>query len=169
MSLSLVAACGENRVIGRDGGLPWHLPADLARFRRLTIGHAVIMGRRTWESIGERPLAGRRNLVVTSRPLAGAGAERFPSLEAALAAVRDYPEPCVVGGEALYRAALPLATRIHLTVVHASPPGDTFFPEVEWSEWKLGFEERHEADARHAHAFTFQTWERVRAAAGAAR
>ena len=164
MSLALVAACAENRVIGRDGGLPWHLPADLARFRRLTIGHAVIMGRRTWESIGGRPLAGRRNLVVTSHPLTAPGVEAFASLEAALEAVRDDPEPCVVGGEGIYRAALPRATRIHLTRVHASPTGDTFFPEVEWSEWKLGFEERHEADARHACAFTFQTWERVREA-----
>lgn len=160
MSLALVAACAENRVIGRDGGLPWHLPADLARFRRLTTGHAVIMGRRTWESIGCRPLAARRNLVVTSRPLAGAGAEPFASVEAALEAVRDDPEPCVVGGEAIYRAALPRATRIYLTLVHAAPPGDAFFPELDWSEWKLAFEERHESDARHAHAFTFQTWER---------
>jgi dihydrofolate reductase len=161
VSLALVVACGENRVIGRAGELPWRLPDDLRRFRELTMGHAIVMGRRTWESIG-RPLPGRRNVVVTRAHIDREGVETYTSLDAALAAVAGDPEPCVVGGEALYEAALPRATRLHLTRVHAAPEGDAFFPEVDWREWKLVFEERHEADARHAHAFTFETWERAR-------
>lgn len=161
MGVTLVVACAENRVIGRDGGLPWRLPDDLRRFRRLTTGHAVVMGRHTWESIG-RPLPERRNVVVTSRPLDATGVEAHASLAAALAAVADAdPEPCVIGGEALYAAALPLATRIERTLVHAEPEGDARFPEVEWSAWRRVFAERHEADQRHAHAFTFETWLRA--------
>ena len=159
MSLALVAACSENDVIGRAGGLPWRLPEDLRRFRRLTTGHAVLMGRRTWESIG-RPLPRRRNLVLTRSPLRIDGVEIFASLKAALEAVSDDTEPFVIGGEALYRATLPRAGRIHLTRVHAEVEGDARFPEVDWSAWRLVFEERHEADERHDHAFTFQTWER---------
>ncbi|HKJ25571.1 MAG TPA: dihydrofolate reductase [Myxococcota bacterium] len=160
MGLTLVVACAENRVIGRAGGLPWRLPDDLRRFRRLTTGHAVVMGRRTWESIG-RPLPERRNLVVTSRALEAPGVEAHASLDAALAAVADDdPEPCVIGGEALYAAALPAATRIERTLVHAEPEGDAFFPEVDWRAWRRTAAERHEADARHALAFTFETWVR---------
>jgi len=157
VSLSIVVACAENRVIGRGGGLPWQLPDDLRRFRRLTTGHAILMGRRTWESIG-RPLPGRRNLVVTRSPIAVAGVETRASLEAALAAVAGEPEPFVIGGEGLYAAALPQATRLHRTRVHAELAGDAFFPEVDWSAWRLVFEERHAADDRHAYAFSFETW-----------
>lgn len=160
MGLALIVACAENRVIGRDGSLPWHLPADLRRFRELTRGHAVVMGRRTWESIG-RPLPERRNVVVTGRTLDVPGAESFASLGAALAAVADDPEPFVIGGERLYAAALPEATRIQRTLVHASPAGDAHFPDVDWRAWRRVAVERHEADDRHAHAFTFETWERA--------
>lgn len=159
MSLALIVACAENRVIGRDGDLPWRLPDDLRRFRRLTTGHAILMGRRTWESIG-RPLPKRRNLVVTRARIERAGVETFTSLETALEAVADEAEPFVIGGEALYAAALPRATRIHRTLVRAEVEGDAFFPQVDWSAWNLRFDERHEADAEHAHAFHFQTWER---------
>jgi dihydrofolate reductase len=160
MSLALIVACAENRVIGRAGSLPWHLPADLRRFRRLTEGHAIVMGRRTWESIG-RPLPGRRNLVVTSHPIETEGIETFTSLRAALDAAADDEQPFVIGGEALYAAALPEATYIHRTLVHAAPPGDAFFPELDERVWKRVFEERHEPDEHHAHAFTFETWERL--------
>jgi len=154
-----VAALAENRVIGRDGGLPWRLPDDLRRFRRLTTGHAVVMGRRTFESIG-RALPGRRNLVVTRRGLDAPGIETFASLEAALAAVADDPEPFVIGGEALYRAALPRAERLYLTRVEAEVEGDARFPEVDEEAFVLVSEERHETDERHAHAFRFEVWER---------
>ncbi|NNL67720.1 MAG: dihydrofolate reductase [Myxococcales bacterium] len=168
MELALIAACAENRTIGRGGELPWRLPADLARFRKLTTGHAIVMGRRTWESIG-RPLPKRRNLVVTSRPLDVAGVETFASLDAALSAVADDPEPFVIGGEALYGAALPRATRLYLTRVDAELPGDAFFPKIDWSDWVRVAAESHPADARHAHAFRFETWQRRDADPGPAR
>ena len=160
MGLTLIVACAENRVIGRDGGLPWRLPDDLRRFQQLTIGHAILMGRRTWESIG-RVLPGRRSVVVTRATIDVPGVETYTSLAAALAAVAEDPEPFVIGGEALYAAALPNATRIQRTRIHAEIEGDAFFPEVDWRDWRLVAEEAHPADARHAHAFTFETWEHV--------
>ncbi len=163
MALALIVACAENRVIGRDGGLPWHLPDDLRRFRELTTGHAIVMGRRTWESIG-RPLPKRRNLVVTRARLAVEGIETFTSYAAARDAAcgsgGEEGEAFVIGGERLYAEALPDATRLHRTLVHAEPAGDAFFPEVDWAEWERVDAEPHPADERHEHAFTFETWER---------
>jgi dihydrofolate reductase len=164
VKLALVVACADNDVIGREGGLPWHLPDDLRHFKALTTGHAVIMGRRTFEEVG-RPLPERRNLVVTSRHLDVPGIETFPSFEAALAACADEDEVFAIGGEGVFRAALPRADRIHLTRVHARPEGDARFPEVDWSGWELVDSERREADARHAHARTFERWERIPEAA----
>lgn len=135
--LALIVAMSLDRTIGRDGGLPWHLPEDLRRFRRLTLGHAVIMGRRTHESIG-RCLPGRRNIVLTRHPeRVLEGAEAAPSLEAALAlAWETDDEPWVIGGAEVYRAALPLATRIELTELLRTVPGDVFFPPLDegWVE-----------------------------------
>jgi dihydrofolate reductase len=165
VSICLIAAMSENGVIGRDGQLPWHLPADLRRFKNLTDGHAVVMGRRTFDSIG-RPLPNRRNVVVTrNRDWAAAGATAAPSLDAALAAVPDDEAVFVVGGAEIYREALPRADRLELTIVHAEVDGDTWFPEIDLAEWTLVEEERHEADDRHEHAFTFRTYERPEQAA----
>lgn len=170
MKVSLVAAVAENGVIGDAGRVPWRLPADQAHFRRLTTGHTVIMGRRTFESIG-RPLPRRRNIVVSRNPAWRAeGAETARSLDAALEAARgdDDEWVFVVGGTELYREALPRADRLDLTRVHASVPGDTRFPEVDLGEsgegkdWKLVRDERHEADARHEHAFSIRRYERRR-------
>jgi len=132
--LSLICAMGRNREIGVGGGLPWVLPGDLARFRELTTGHAVIMGRRTHESIG-RPLPGRRNIVLSRRPgYTATGCEVFSSLEAAVRAARESPggdgELFVIGGAEVYRLAMPLAGRLYLTLVDDSPAGaDAFFPD----------------------------------------
>ncbi len=163
MLLTLVAAMTEDRVIGRGNGLPWHLPEDLRHFRRLTTGHPVIMGRRTWESVGT-PLPGRRNIVVTRRPsYAAAGVEVVPSLAEALGLVRGEPEAFVVGGAELYRAALPLADRIHLTVIHTRDvPGDVHFPAFEGPDWELTAERHHPADPRHAWPLSFRRYERRR-------
>jgi len=135
--LALIAAVGTNRVIGVDGHLPWRLPEDLKRFKALTLGHPVIMGRKTHESIG-RPLPGRRNLVVSrQRGLTYAGCEVTSSLEEALALVHGTdPLPFVIGGEALYAAALPRATRLFLTEVPMAPQGDAYFPELDLAAWR---------------------------------
>jgi dihydrofolate reductase len=163
MRITLIAAMAENRVIGRDNALPWHLPADLARFKQRTEGHVVIMGRRTFESLG-RPLPNRRSIVITRKhDYHPPGAELARSLEEALERAResDEQEVFILGGAQIYALALPEADRMELTIVHAEIVGDTFFPECDLEAWTLIEEERHEANERHAHAFSFRIYERL--------
>ncbi len=136
MSVTLVAAVAANGVIGADGGLPWHLPEDLARFKRLTLGHVLIMGRRTFESTGALP--GRTIVVVTRQPDWRAdGVEVTGDLDGALARAESFDdEVFVAGGNAVFARALPLADRLALTLVDASPEGDTYFPDVQWEDWQ---------------------------------
>jgi len=159
MKISLLVAMAENRVIGRDGGLPWHLSADLKRLKKLTLRHTVIMGRKTFESIG-RPLPKRRSIVLSRDPAyAPTGVEAAESLEAALALAAGEDEVFVLGGAGVYAQALPRADRLYLTRVHAEVDGDVFLPEVDLSAWELISDERHEADERHDHAFSFQVYD----------
>lgn len=135
-SLYLIAAVAANGVIGADGGLPWRLPEDLQYFKRVTQGHAVVMGRKTWASIG-KPLPGRKNVVVTRQTaFAAPGASVAPSLEAALALCREQALVFVIGGAELYRAALPLADGLLLTEIRRDYPGDTHFPEIDRAAWQ---------------------------------
>jgi len=144
-ALYLIAAVAANGVIGADGALPWQLPEDLKHFKRMTQGHAVIMGRRTWESIG-RPLPGRRNVVVTRQTaFAVPGASVAASLQDALALCRDQDVVFVIGGAELYRAALPLADGLLLTEIQRDFDGDTRFPEYDRSRWRQAERERHVA------------------------
>jgi len=134
--LTLVVAYARNRVIGRDNALPWKLPGDLAHFKRTTLGHPIVMGRKTWESLG-RPLPGRRNIVISrDAAYAATGAEVVSSLPAALAACADVAQVCVIGGAQIYAAALPLADRIVATEVQADVQGDAWFPELPADEWR---------------------------------
>jgi dihydrofolate reductase len=135
--LAMVVAIGDNGAIGKDGKVPWRIPEDLKHFKNVTMGHAIIMGRKTWDEVG-RPLPGRRNLVVSRRPgLVLEGAEVFSTLEAAIAAARTTDdEPHIIGGSTIYEAAMPLATRIHLTEVHRNVEADTFFPPFDRSVWR---------------------------------
>jgi dihydrofolate reductase len=160
--ISLIAAVSENGVIGAQNRLPWHLPDDLRHFRAITTGHTVITGRKNCESIG-KPLPNRRNIVITrQRGYQAPGCEVAHSLAEALAMAADEPEVFVIGGAQLYAQALPLATRLYLTEVHATVAGDTHFPALERSEWQETGRERHGADERHAHAFSFVVLERKR-------
>ena len=162
MIVSLVAAMSENRVIGRGGGLPWHLPKDLQYFKKLTVDHTVIMGRKTYDEV-KRPLDNRRNVVITRNPdFKPHGVTVVPTLKEALALGATEREVFVIGGGEIYRLALPLADRLYLTLVHATVEGDTFFPEFDKDGWALDEEERHEADAKHAFAFTFRRYSRIR-------
>ena len=164
MIVSLVAAMSENRVIGRQGGLPWRLPRDLAHFKKLTLDHTVIMGRKTFEEV-RRPLANRRNVVITRhREFRPHGVTVVPSLEEALALGATEREVFVIGGGEIYRLALPRADRLYLTVVHAQVEGDTTFPEFDSAAWALEEEEHHPADEKNAFPMTFRTYSRIRAA-----
>lgn len=135
--LAMVVAIGDNGAIGKDGKVPWRIPEDLKHFKNMTMGHAIIMGRKTWDEVG-RPLPGRRNLVVTRQAgLALEGAEVFTSLADALVAARTTDEePRIIGGSAIYDAAMPFATRIYLTEVHRDVEADTFFPPFDRSVWR---------------------------------
>ena len=160
--LTLIAAVASNRVIGRGNDLVWRSPEDMARFKAATLGHAVIMGRKTWESLPPkfRPLPGRRNIVVTRQAdYAAQGAEIADSLAAAVALAGD-GEVFVMGGGELYAQALPLAGRLLLTEVDLTPVGDTLFPEVPASDWREVAREAHR-DANGT-PFAFVTYNRIR-------
>lgn len=159
--LGLVWAMAENGVIGRDGGLPWDLPDDLARFKAITEGHTVVMGRRTWESLWIKPLPNRTNIVVSRQhDFAAEGAIVARSLGAALAAAPTQEIYCI-GGAGLFVKALPFATRLELTLIHADIEGDVYMPAIDWSQWMLTAESVHPADDRHAYPFSFRTFERL--------
>lgn len=163
MKLSLIAAVAENRVIGRANDIPWHLPEDWKRFKAITMGHHLLMGRRTWESIG-RPLPGRTTIVVTrSSPELPAGVLTATSLDEAiaLAVSAGDDEAFVAGGAEIYRQSLGRVDRLYLTHVHATPEGDTLFPEWEPNDWTVVSSERHEPDERHVCAYTFEVLERA--------
>ena len=160
MRISLVVAASRNDVIGREGELPWRLPDDLRHFKRLTTGKAVIMGRRTFESIG-RPLPERRNIVMTrDEELAAEGCEMASSLTEAMDLVKGADEVMIIGGGQVYRDFLPLADRIYLTRVQAEVDGDTKFPEIDENLWRLVSSEHHEADDKHGYAFDFLVFDR---------
>ena len=153
MIRSIVVAVARNGVIGRDNQLPWKLPKDLAYFKRVTMGHPVVMGRRTWQSIG-KALPGRLNIVVTRNPsLEAPGATVVASLDEAWKAAGDAAEVSIIGGTSIFRETLPIADRIHLTEVEADVEGDTFFPEFDRGEWVEQEVERHPADERHEYPF----------------
>jgi dihydrofolate reductase len=151
--ITLVAAMAANRVIGIDNRLPWHLPEDLKHFKTVTLGKPVIMGRKTYDSIG-RPLPGRRNVVVTrQRDWSAPGVEVAHSLEAALALVQEADTACIIGGADLYRQALPLAHRLELTEIAESYPGDAHFPDFGSDGWQEVQREVHRSEQGLAYAF----------------
>jgi len=163
--LALVWAMGRNRVIGAGNALPWRLPADLAHFKALTTGHPVVMGRKTYESLG-RPLPNRTNIVMSRDPsFRPAGCNVVDSVDAALAMASRHADPSnplvfVMGGADLYRQALPLADRLYPTLVDCEVDGDAWFPDFDWGAWTVTEQRRHAADDRNAYACTFLTLER---------
>lgn len=164
--VSLIVARARNGVIGANGALPWRLPEDLAHFKRTTMGHPIIMGRKTWQSIG-RPLPGRRSIVVTrDRGFAAAGAEVVHSLEEAIARAGDAAEVFVIGGAELYAEALPRADRILLTALDADFDGDTLFPLPSVREWAETSRAHHEPAGERGFGFDFLSLERRVGAGG---
>ena len=164
MRISLIVAVARNGVIGNDGEIPWRLPDDQKFFRQTTMGQALVYGRKTFDSIG-KALPGRANLVLTRRPHDPvAGIEFVSDLDTAIERARaeGHDECFVAGGEAIYREALATADRVYRTVVDAEPAGDTFFLELDESQWTLTERVAHAVDERHAHAFAIETWDRAR-------
>jgi dihydrofolate reductase len=158
--VAIIAAVARNGVIGRRNRMPWHLPEDLKRFRQLTLGHAVIMGRRTFESIGW-PLAGRSNIVVTRSPdWTRSGCHAAHSLEAALAAVREREDAFVIGGAQIYALALPVASRLYMTEIERDFEGDAFFPEFDRSVWREASRESRVLDVAGGFGYQFVAYDR---------
>ena len=163
MKISMIAAMAHDRVIGLDNQMPWHLPADLAHFKRVTLGKPVLMGRKTFESIG-RPLPGRRNLVISRNPgFKAPGIEVFSSIDEVLATLSEAEAPdelMVIGGGHLYGQLLPRADSLYLTRIDLAVAGDTRFPAFEEDEWHCVERDPHEPDEKNPHPYCFETWQR---------
>jgi dihydrofolate reductase len=161
-NLELIAAVAANGVIGRNGQLAWHLPDDLKHFKSLTMGHPILMGRRTYASIG-KPLPGRRSIVISEslKITPHPDVELARSLDKAIEATRSTPGPVfVIGGAVLYAAALPRAQTLHLTELDSPVDGDVFFPAFDRSDWRLVEDVPHPSDERHAYSYAFRRYSR---------
>ncbi len=158
--VTLIVAVADTGVIGRDNTLPWHLPEDLKRFKRLTMGKPIVMGRKTYESIG-KPLPGRQNIVLTrDANYRRDGVTVVHDVDAAVRAAGEAPEIMIIGGADLFRLFLPRAGRVHLTRVHGDISGDILWPDLDETEWSAVEREPHAADERHAWPMTFEVWEK---------
>lgn len=161
MHISAIVAMSENRVIGRNNQLPWHLPADLRHFKQITMGHPIVMGRKTYASIG-RALPGRRNVIISHNAnFQAQGCEVFNSIDDALFALKDAKEIFVIGGAQLFEKILPSVKRLYLTVIHADISGDVFFPVLDSSQWKEIAREDHLADGDNEYAYSFITLDKI--------
>jgi len=161
MIISFIVAMSKNRVIGKDNKLPWDLPADMKHFKDLTMGKPVIMGRKTYESIG-RPLPDRTNIIITrDKDYKAEGCIVTSSVEGALDAAGDQEEIMVIGGSQIYKEFLPIANKIYLTIIDEEFEGDAFFPEYNEDEWKIIEKEEHEADKENKFKYTFLTLQRI--------
>jgi dihydrofolate reductase len=163
MTLSAIVAAAENNVIGKNNFMPWTLPADLKYFKEVTWGQPVIMGRKTFDSMGGKPLPGRRNIIITrQKDWYNSGVEVVHSLSDAVAYARGIAdgEIFISGGEEIFRQSMSLLHRIYLTRIHANFDGDTFFPVLKESEWKMVKNEAHQPDAKNKYAYDFQVWEK---------
>ncbi|PVW17167.1 dihydrofolate reductase [Marixanthomonas spongiae] len=158
--ITLIAAAGENNELGKDNGLVWHLPDDFKRFKKLTTGHHIIMGRKTFESF-PKPLPNRTHLVITRNLLYHKeGALVVHSLDEALLKAQNDPQAFVIGGGEIYKMAMDVADKIELTRVHGTFEADTYFPEIPEAQWQLVAEIKHEKDEKHNYAFSYLTYER---------
>ena len=158
--ITLIAAAGQNNELGKDNDLVWHLPDVYKRFKKLTTGHHIIMGRKTFESF-PKPLPNRTHIIITrNKDYQTEGAFVVHSLDAALLKAVSDAQPFVIGGGEIYTLAMDVADKIELTRVHGTFEADTYFPEIDATQWELISEEHHGKDERHAYAFTYETWVR---------
>lgn len=161
MILSIIVAMAKDQVIGLNNQMPWHLPADLAWFKNNTVNKPIIMGRKTYQSIG-RPLPNRHNIIISRTPQISdnPSVSWVTSLPSALDIVQDCPEVFIIGGGNIYQQALPLVKRLYLTQIDISPKGDTYFPDYQREQWQLVFEEVHQPDAKNPYHYRFEILER---------
>ncbi|MCE7793047.1 type 3 dihydrofolate reductase [Salipaludibacillus sp. CUR1] len=158
--ISMIAAFSEGRVIGKDGDMPWHLPADLRHFKKVTSGHPILMGRKTFESIG-KPLPNRRNIVLTrDKTFSAEGVEAIHDLADIRSLMAEEEEFFVIGGATIYEKLISKADRLYITHIHASFEGDTFFPEINGDEWETVSSEKGTVDQKNPHPHTFLVYER---------
>ena len=161
MTISVIVAFSEGNIIGRDNEMPWKLSGDLKRFKAITTGHTVVMGRKTYESIG-KPLPNRKNIVLTSVPESIIDCITADSLQEAIAFSGPETELFIIGGESVYKQTLHLADKLYITEIHADLTGDAKFPEIDYSEWEETFREEHKADEKNEYDYTFINYERKR-------
>lgn len=159
MTKTIVVAISENNAIGKDNQLLWYLPADLKHFKNITTGHTVIMGRKTFDSVG-KPLPNRRNIIITRHVMHIEGCEVVSSIEAALALCADEEEVFIVGGAEIYRQSIHLTDRIYLTIVHQKFDADSFFPQINFDEWRETARADHQPDEKNKLPYSFITLER---------
>jgi dihydrofolate reductase len=160
MIVSAIAAIGENHAIGKDNQLLWHMPNDLKHFKDITSGRTIIMGRKTFDSVG-KPLPKRRNIVVTRQDITIPGCEVARSVEAALALCGGEDEVFIGGGAEIYKLAMPLTNRMYLTIIHKNFEANAFFPEIDHKTWKETEREDHQPDAKNPYPYSFITLERA--------
>jgi len=158
----MIAAVAENRAIGNKNKIPWHLPADFKYFKETTLGKTVVMGLNTFNSIGGKPLPGRKHIILNNDPnfVAPKDCAVAHSIEEVTGMIKDLPEVFICGGASVYRQFLPLAQKLYITEVHATPEGDTFFPEINMAEWKEIRREEHKADEANKYDYSFVVLER---------
>lgn len=160
--ISIIVAVAQNDAIGKNNDLLWHIPADMKRFKKLTLGHTLIMGKKTYQSLPIKPLSNRQSIVITDDPDDHfEGCLTVSSIEAALALCNPSEENFIIGGASIYRQFLPLAYRLYLTKVHKDFDGDVFFPYVDYNNWKLISEENYPPDEKNDFAFSFLIYERI--------
>lgn len=163
MKISSIVAVADNNVIGAENDLPWRLSSDLKYFKKITAGHHIIMGRKNYQSIGF-PLPKRTNIILSRNPFfIVSNCLVAQSIEEALSLAHDNGEKevFIIGGAKIYEQTMDIIDTLYYTAVHAKPLGDTFFPEINWDEWKLTSEEKHQADERNEHDFTFKVFDRI--------
>jgi len=161
MIISLIAAMDKNRLIGRENGLPWHLPADFNHFKQVTMGKPIVMGRKTFESIG-KPLPGRKNIVISRTGFNAEGVITVDSIDKAFAEVANENEIMVIGGASFYEQMIGRADRMYLTHVDAECDGDSWFPEIDMADWEIEDEKSYSADEKNNYSFKIITYQRKR-------
>jgi dihydrofolate reductase len=161
--ISMIAAVAENRVIGNKNTIPWHLPADFKYFKDTTLGKTIVMGLNTFNSIGGKPLPGRKHVILNMdiNYVAPENCVVAHSIEEAVEIIKDEPDPFICGGASVYKQFLPLAQKLYLTYVHATPEGDTYFPEINLAEWNEVSRDDHKADEKNSFDYSFVILERI--------